>query len=261
MVNPYQKISSSVRIVSSSCSLLMMFSLKFLFISTIYLKCCHGFVQPSHFSIAQSSYAQHQDQALSFKSKYTHRCVLPDKLQFDSSRNYYHGGQLRYSYSVHQNNNVRRSTKLQSSHILALPAALPKSTKTLLMAASMLLFSILNKRRLLWPGSLPDPTVKEPLPPGNLGCPFIGTSSNIFSMFSYKKKKKDKLLDFNIPRLKLYYAFLTPIVFVSGVKVIKKILNSEFDSKGIEMASFLPNEKKMFGGQSILYSEAKDEHK
>mmetsp|Transcript_59179 Transcript_59179/g.175885 ORF Transcript_59179/g.175885 Transcript_59179/m.175885 type:complete len:301 (-) Transcript_59179:1065-1967(-) len=47
--------------------------------------------------------------------------------------------------------------------------------------ALILLFSaylLLSKRyrRVLWPGSGPDASVSEPLPPSSMGCPFIGTN-------------------------------------------------------------------------------------
>ena len=152
----------------------------------------------------------------------------------------------------------RYRTVLQSSKLFAAPRIL-KSIKTMLLGALLSLFSILNYRRILWPGSLPDPNFKEPLPPGDLGCPFLGTSYN--SMFSYKKKiKKNTAADFDKPRMKFYYAFLSPMIFVSGRKIIKQILNSEFESKGIEIASFLPNERKLLGAKSILYSNDKNEH-
>lgn len=219
------------------------------------LTCLIGFTNPT----LSDGFGMHQT-AISLSSKDMNRgyCKGLDSTYKAESGQSFNDKFLLYKTYY---NYARHRTILLSSKLFTAPIH-PKSIKTMLFGALLVLFSKLNYRRILWPGSLPDPTFKEPLPPGDLGCPFLGTSFNLFSMFSYKKEvKKNTAADFDKPRMKFFYAFLSPMIFVSGRKIIKQILNSEFESKGIEIASFLPNERKLLGGQSILYSNDKNEHK
>jgi hypothetical protein len=43
-------------------------------------------------------------------------------------------------------------------------------------------------------------------------------------------------------------------------KYIQQILNSEFNEDGVEIATFFRNDKRLFGGRSILFSNNKVEH-
>lgn len=143
--------------------------------------------------------------------------------------------------------------------------------KRILVKASQLLSHYFNYRRFLWPGSLPDKAYKEPLIPGELGCPFFGVAMKAYSPFEIKKKsdkekeeqekeqnRKNKLFD--ALTLKFSYAFLSPMVFISGKRNVRKVLNSEFKDGGVAMTTFAPNERKLFGGHSILYAKDKQEH-
>jgi len=113
-------------------------------------------------------------------------------------------------------------------------------------------------RKFLWPGSQPDKSFTEPLPPGELGCPFFGVAFNVFSQFNIKKGVN--AADFDQPRFRFVYAFLSPMAIVTGKKNVNQILNSEFDENGTEIATFFRNEEKLLGGSGILFSKDKDEH-
>jgi cytochrome P450 len=154
----------------------------------------------------------------------------------------------------------------QQPQQIAIPI-ISKTLKRMLVAAtSMVLVSVLNYRRILWPGSSPDKAYSEPLPPGKLGCPFLGVSMNLYDAFNTTNTKdeyaneKTRLDDFKKLRMKFVYAFLSPMVTVSGKKNVRAILNSEFDEGGAKMTTFAPNERKLLGGNSILYSKNKEEH-
>lgn len=227
-------------------------STSFLIITIIYswyVSCSNGFVQPSSVTT----------------SKNGNSLVPSGNRLFKYASNVNQQRPQQHSYSQFNISGRCITTKLWSNHLCLTLPGLSKLTKALLVGASLFVFGIFNYRRLLWPGSMPDTSHQEPLPPGHLGCPFLGTSFNLYSMFSYKNMNKmnQNRLDFNKPRMKLYYAFLSPMIFISSQKLISKILNSEFDPKeiGVEMTSFFPNEQKLLGGQSILFSKHRQEHK
>ena len=167
---------------------------------------------------------------------------------------------------------TKTSTMLQMLPSPQLPQqiAIPIISKTLkrmlVAATSIVLVSILNYRRILWPGSSPDKAYSEPLPPGKLGCPFLGVSMDLYAAFNTTNTKdeyaneKTRRDDFKKLRLKFVYAFLSPMATVSGKKNVRAILHSEFDEGGAEMTTFAPNERKLLGGNSVLYSKNKEEH-
>lgn len=205
--------------------------------------CCQGFVlQQSHglqtTSVSNSNIFVRSPPSTSRSNKYK------KKKHFDS-----------IPPSLPTRNTNLHVSQLQEQLVFPI---LSKTLKKLVIGTTIFLVSLFNYRRILWPGSLPDKSFKEPLPPGQLGCPFFGVLFDITKPFKMMKKKKK--INFNEARLKFVYAFFQPMVFASGKNNIRRILNSEFDEKGTEIATFFQNETKILGGSSILFSKDKVEH-
>eukprot|EP00562_Extubocellulus_spinifer_P024522 CAMPEP_0178675566 /NCGR_PEP_ID=MMETSP0698-20121128/35451_1 /TAXON_ID=265572 /ORGANISM="Extubocellulus spinifer, Strain CCMP396" /LENGTH=555 /DNA_ID=CAMNT_0020319747 /DNA_START=93 /DNA_END=1760 /DNA_ORIENTATION=+ len=124
-------------------------------------------------------------------------------------------------------------------------------------------FLLLSKqyKRILWPGSAPDPTSDAPLPPGSFGCPLFGSNllagsedygPNVF--FDRRRKRLGN------PTLFKFYAFGAPAVSVSGGDAIKVALKDEFQPDGINTMMVSDNFSQLFGKESILYESDKDKH-
>ena len=162
---------------------------------------------------------------------------------------------------------ARPSSSLRMAPILSFikSAAMPLKTsiakRFLVVLGAAMLFLSKQHKRIFWPGSSADPTLSEPLPPGSLGCPFLGT--NIMSgtreygpyVFFDRAGKK-----YNNPSLMKFYAFGMPMVSVTGTDNIKTILQDEFDPNGINTELVGKSYTAIFGDQSILYEGDKTTH-
>jgi hypothetical protein len=101
------------------------------------------------------------------------------------------------------------------------------------------ILAILNRRRLLWPGSAADPSYpKTPLPDGSLGCPLFGR--DFFAGSDTKGPMylvNDTFQKLGNPQLIKFYSFLMPFVALKGKENIRKILENEFTPQGANTVS------------------------
>jgi cytochrome P450 len=115
-------------------------------------------------------------------------------------------------------------------------------------------------RRVLWPGSLPDPAVKAPLPPGSVGCPLAGVpffwgdreygAGSFYRTAARKLARRVELRKQReapapsvegpslslIPSMFMYYFFGRPFAAVSGRSTLQKLLSLEFEPDGLRSA-------------------------
>lgn len=121
---------------------------------------------------------------------------------------------------------------------------------------------LLNARRWLWPRAQADSSHSEPLPPGSLGCPFVGTpffwGSKRWGAGSFYRTRVRKLE--NWPRLFKYYFLGTPFVAVSGYKRLQKVLGQEFEPQGLRSATLRDRPTSLMGQASIVAETDKRRH-
>lgn len=138
--------------------------------------------------------------------------------------------------------------------LAALTSAAASSEPLMLCARSSLVllaaFALAkNARRILWPHSGPDASVKAPLPPGSLGCPLVGTpffwGSTDYGAGSFYRTQARKIASSRtsapsqleaMPRAFRYYFFGKPFVAVSGKSTLQRLLSLEFEPDGIRTA-------------------------
>lgn len=115
-------------------------------------------------------------------------------------------------------------------------------------------------QQILYPGTSPDPKYSEPLPPGSLGCPFIG--SNIFQNTNeggpgeFFRRASAK---FGNARIFKYMCLGIPFISVSGMKNIKQIFSTEFKSIQPRLIG-TPGSSKLFGTESLVMCKTNDDH-
>jgi retinoid hydroxylase len=156
-------------------------------------------------------------------------------------------------------------------------AAAAMSSQPLLLCARFSLVLIAafalakNARRLLWPHSSPDASVKAPLPPGSLGCPLVGTpffwGSTDYGAGSFYRTQARKIASSMtsslsleaIPRAFRYYFFGKPFVAVSGRATLQRLLSLEFEPDGIRTAMRRtgPN---LVGATSLITESDRKQH-
>lgn len=160
------------------------------------------------------------------------------------------------------------SSALQMAPILhfiksaTVPLTTPLAKRILLVLGAAVLFLSKQYKKIFWPGSSPDSSLQEPLPPGSMGCPLFG--SNVMAgsrdygpyvFFSSKTFQKYKN-----PALIKFYAFGMPSVSVTGSDNIKAILKDEFDPNGVNTELVGDAFQQVFGDESVLYEGDKAKH-
>jgi len=145
--------------------------------------------------------------------------------------------------------------------IAPLTTPLMKRVLILLVSAYVLLSKELYKR-ILWPGSGPDTSVAEPLPPGAMGCPLFGKTTLFAGTkeqgpFAAFAKIASKLGN---PKIFQTYMFGNRITSVSGLDNVRTALRREFEEDGINTVTVNDNFDEFFGGESILYEGDKKTH-
>ena len=143
------------------------------------------------------------------------------------------------------------------------------------------------KRRLLsfvqetlWPGAQPDPTVDAELPPGSLGCPFLGSDS-----FLSGNEKDGPGCFFRQgsraagdPGLYKFYFFGGPVASVSGKELVTQVTNLEFshlealsptyndgaktkdDDATAATAASIEATPSVFGNDNLMFERNRNQH-
>jgi len=102
----------------------------------------------------------------------------------------------------------------------------PLVQKTMLIGFGLLL--LLQRQRILYPGSFPDSSHSEPLPPGEIGgCPWIG-KLNLLTRIDRGVSKTAKSTGRKNPKFFKAFGYSSPILFIAGNSESKKILKNEF---------------------------------
>jgi Cytochrome P450 len=156
------------------------------------------------------------------------------------------------------------STHLSAAAVSSLVSALAKTSLITQAAVFLLTISVavaIKKRRAYLFQT--DPTVAAPLPDGKYGgCPLFG--SNVIS-----KSTKTGLAEFysrasaaiGNPGVFKCLAFGQRMMVVSGAKLTKEVLSSEFASNGgVNTGTGLESSQVVTGKHSILYSQQEKEH-
>lgn len=168
--------------------------------------------------------------------------------------------------SIPQSHKPIRSSEKGSTALQA--ALLPNVvTKISPPVRNAILFStaavaVYKNRSKFYPGSAPDPAFDEPLPEGQMGCPFVGNLGVIFDSGDketgpgkFWRKQAAKVTNRKIFK----YMFLgKPVIMLSGMKNIKEAFNTEF--KRIKTGSSIKNFRKLFGGENLLFITDADRH-
>lgn len=163
---------------------------------------------------------------------------------------------------------TRRSSNSQLKCAL-LPSAVtnvasrlsPPVRNSLILGAAAV--AVYKNRRVLYPGSAPDPDFSEPLPEGSLGCPLIGNLSYFAKMgdtatgpgkfFRWRASK------YSNPRIWKYSMMGKPTVVLSGMNALKQVFNDEFN--GVKTGVISKGFTKLFGGDSLLFVDDAGRHK
>ena len=123
--------------------------------------------------------------------------------------------------------------------------------------------AIYRNRRVLYPGSAPDPDFSEPLPEGSLGCPLIGNISYFANMGDTAtgpgKFFRWRAAKYVNPRIWKYSMMGKPTVVLSGMASLKQVFNDEF--KSVKTGVITKGFTKLFGGESLLFVDDADRHK
>jgi len=137
----------------------------------------------------------------------------------------------------------------------------PFARRMLLVLGAAMLFLSKQYKRIFWPGSSPDPSLSEPLPPGSLGCPFLGSNvmsgTREYGPYVFFERARQS---FQNPSLLKLYAFGMPMVSVTGSDNIQTILKDEFDPEGVNTEMLGDSYTQVFGDNSILYESDKTTH-
>ena len=143
----------------------------------------------------------------------------------------------------------------------ATPLTTPLVKRMLLVLGAAMLFLSKSYKKILWPGSSADSSLTEPLPPGPLGCPFLGsnvmTGTRDYGPYAFLNKTRKKL---NNPNLFKLYAFGMPMVSLCGADNVKAVLKDEFDPNGVNTELVGDSYKQVFGDESILYEGDRATH-
>ena len=113
-------------------------------------------------------------------------------------------------------------------------------------------------RQRLWPNTLSDRTKEEPLPPGPLGCPFVGLNPRLSSpsfgpgLLHYRLAKK-----LNNARLFKYFSKDKGIAIVAGYDNTRAVLSQEFQAVKSQLVPFSST---VVGSHSLRYATDKKEH-
>mmetsp|Transcript_49189 Transcript_49189/g.91131 ORF Transcript_49189/g.91131 Transcript_49189/m.91131 type:complete len:240 (+) Transcript_49189:233-952(+) len=145
-----------------------------------------------------------------------------------------------------------------ASSAAAMAPSLPFSrTAALAAIASFLIAAVIQRRRIFYPGSLPDPAFSDiPMPPGKIGgCPFLGDMTSFLRLNNFLFRTSKKL---GYPRIWKYCGFGKTVAVIAGSPAIKKFLGREFrEDGGVSQINEFGNTAKLFGDQSMAF-EKKD---
>jgi cytochrome P450 len=151
------------------------------------------------------------------------------------------------------------------------------SSWALRLAAALLVSALIYRFRatLLWPGAKPDPSLSEPLPPGGLGCPWIGNnilagSKKLGPEYFYRKVSK-RLGD---PRVWKFYFMGSPVAAISGKELVQKFNALEYmdtealgatyeyqgDVDAEDKKEKEQNKPKIFGSNNVMFERNKKRH-
>jgi cytochrome P450 len=150
------------------------------------------------------------------------------------------------------------SSKEETPLALNDPAEQKSKFRSVQVVASRIYRPIHNK---LWPNTLPDPSRPEyPLPPGPLGCPFIGFNHKISSPSFGPGVLLFKLFE-RLGRPRIFKFFSknvgSGISIVSGYSNTKSVLSQEF---GNVISEGVPFTSKFIGERSLRFCTDKQEH-
>jgi len=122
-------------------------------------------------------------------------------------------------------------------------------------------------KNALWPGSQPDPSASEPLPPGSLGCPFFGSDGFLSGnkkdgpgcFFPQQSAREGHA---NIVK---FYFMGAPVASVSGAKLVNQLTRAEFSQTEALSPTYNDGnaEKEVpsvFGNDNLLFERNKDKH-
>ena len=169
---------------------------------------------------------------------------------------------------------LSRSTSILQAtpfHVLSSVVA-TTSRRLLLLAATTALLWIFRRRflahprihALLWPNTRPDPNFKEPLPPGDLGCPFLG--HNLFQGNTrqgpevFYSKHSAQL---GHPSIWKFYSFGAPVVALTGSELVTKVQNLEFHQLTSMGRNATKNQTSdaIFAANNLMFEKSKTRHR
>ena len=137
----------------------------------------------------------------------------------------------------------------------------PAVRNTLILIFGFLL--IKQRQRLFYPGSFPDVSFAEPLPPGKInGCPLLGNLSFLASM-NNAVSDQASLNGNPSPSKFKFFGFGKPVIAIAGLKNIKKLMKREFGEGVGQFFDFPPTFlEALLGkfGKQLAYHEIFDCH-
>uniref|UniRef100_A0A7S1ZR49 Cytochrome P450 n=1 Tax=Trieres chinensis TaxID=1514140 RepID=A0A7S1ZR49_TRICV len=172
--------------------------------------------------------------------------------------------------------NRSRRSSLKASPLASVSAAAIAAARTV-SAPSSILKAVLaflaivvakNRNRIFYPGSLPDSSRAEPLPPGTVGgCPWIGSLGVFRDTNRYMSERAAKVVGGAKnppPKIWKFFSFGHPVAVVSGSAAVKKLLSHEFKKEqGVSQMIDAGNKEMgevLFGTESMS-SETSDAKK
>mmetsp|Transcript_11554 Transcript_11554/g.16713 ORF Transcript_11554/g.16713 Transcript_11554/m.16713 type:complete len:558 (-) Transcript_11554:121-1794(-) len=135
------------------------------------------------------------------------------------------------------------------------------------LAPPLKFMCVMQRQRILYPGSVPDSSHAEPVPPGQMdGCPWIGSISMYSNPNKFVHNKAAKIAN-PPPKMFKFFAFAKPMVVLVGSSAIKKVLSREFKKKDGGVSQYVDfgqgkYTEMMFGTESMSFEtdESKKYH-
>jgi len=120
------------------------------------------------------------------------------------------------------------------------------------------LFLILKRQHIFYPGSFPDSSFKEPLPPGKInGCPWMGSLSYMTAMNRVTSDKAHEIAS-TPPKMFKFYGFGKPVVLLSGSSKVRNLMKREFGGGVNQYGAGEGDLMKLFFGSESMLSETSD---
>lgn len=123
---------------------------------------------------------------------------------------------------------------------------------------SFVVLLLTNKQvylRVLFPGVVPDPKNKNPLPPGEIsGCPYFGSFDFFPNTNKWILEQARKISSSEPVTLFKSYYFGGPGVIIGGLSRSLKVLNQEFSDDGLRQpVNAFGNAREIFGTHSMSF--------